>query len=45
MIFSDQKQNLYYFLSVMATAGSETLDRAAKDDEKKKRPEVGDQLK
>ena len=26
----------------MATAGGETLDRGAKDDEKKKRPEVCD---
>ena len=29
-------------ISVMATAGGESLDRGAKDDEKKKRPEVGD---
>ena len=27
---------------MMAAAGGESLDRGAKDDEKKKRPEVGD---
>ena len=29
---------------MMAAAGGESLDRGAKDDEKKKRPEVGDLL-